>query len=516
MKLRAIPAVLLCLASVAPLPLRAEEPRKPEAAVSYFELSVASLNALTGQLKALDIPLPEFLSTAFINKQFVFLGGIDETAPGGVTFLLSKDEEEEGPVYFSLPAKDPAAFEKLLVLQGEKPAIEGEKIYNAEGSPMRFTPNRVLFGGTPEILKTADPNAVAKPYADGNKIASLTFDAAALRRTRPDYIKTFFDELIKEQPVDPAATEEERRLEEIGQKFIVRYISDVLERVDVSVLKSTEGVVGLHVELMPGAAWKSAPQAFPMPALPESAARLDVAATVPNVDFTSDLASRVLKQLTNFPQGSFMPFICQFSSSHLSGDALSIAAASTDGEPVVYAVRQAAAEQDLEDALKKFETLCDKFDKDKGTGKSTKLDSYTTKAGDKVVRETLVIGPGSNAFVDFLKKDKRIYMAFSTSDKKFIENIALNVDLPEKTIKKGFALQVDIAQGAKILSGIPGADVPPEVVAMLSAIKKPLALSCEPTEKSLMFSLTLPGALLKPIVESLSAPDEEPKGDDDL
>jgi hypothetical protein len=488
----------------------------PKLAVDGAEISISSFSDVDKQLTAMGIPVPPIFKAESTDAKFPFVGGLDETRPLSITFLIRPDLPEQNRAYFSIPSKNPTAFIKTLENSGAKPAVEGQSIYPLGGMGIKFDTDRVWFGGTVEVLSRVSDARLVKQYADGKVLLSGWLDMTDLRQNRPEVLKGFVDQIVRKQtPIEAHASVAEQEGQKIGRELVCNYIQNVLDRIELTLLKSQGDAISAHLLIAPGLVWETAQPNYPQPVLPaECVGRVDTLAPIPDMLAIKKALSTIAKAAntkSEVNEDDFAAFLQAFVAAHWSGEANSIGWSFADGKVVFYVVRQASGEQDVEALLKKVVDAAAQLDKESKSAHNTfKLEDYTTAKGDKVLRETITGDKSPALFIDVLPKGKRVYMTISNGEGKQVEQIPIGQDVPGQQIKKGVNLQIDLSRLANAVPrNSPEFPVPPSILDSLAKIKSPIVLKCEPDAKSLNIDLSVPSALVKALAES-AAPHEEP------
>ena len=507
MRLRYLAVVALCLLSLAPLGVRAADAEKPATEPIATEISFASMSALAGFLKDLGIPVPPMLTAEGVDQTFPFLGGVDDTRPASFTILMRPDLPEQNRGYFSVPAKDPASYMGKMKEQGVKTLVEGQDVYPLGPVFIKFTKDRVLFGGTDTALKNSDDTAMIKQYADGKTLAAMWGDIRELRKTHPEVLKAFVDDLKKKDEAKPSeGSAAEKKGEKLGRDFVYGYFQNTIERLEMAVSKGANDTLAARILVAPSVPWAGTDAPVAVPVLPpECAGRVDLVFTFPTADVLK-AGFKTLISLTDNPTKNtkvsvdeMCDILAQLTAAHLTGEANSLGWAVTDGACVAYVVRQNSAEQDVDAIVKKLAADMQKLDAIDGEKEHLKVDGYTTAAGAKVVREILIDKGVAFAYVDFLPKGKRVYITVSDSDKKFVETMPMDKDVAGQTLKKGAYLQLD---AAKMLDAIQkkakdATPLPPGIAEALAKITAPITLTVVPGAEGVKLELTVPMAIIK-------------------
>ncbi len=512
MRLRCLMVVALCLAGLLPGWIRAADAEKAATEPIVAEASFASISALVSQLKELGVPVPPTLSAEGIDGTFPFLGGVDDKRPCSITFLARPDIPQSNRAFFSFPSKDPASYLAKLKEQGAKTAVEGQDVFPLGPIFIKFTKDRVIFGGTETALKFADDVALAKQYADGKTIAATWGDIKDIRKNHPEIIKAFIDDMRKKDVDKPAETDGEK----FGREMVYNYFEKVLDRLELSVLKSTADSLAVRMLIAPPPPWNGADAPVAMPVLPaDCAGRVDLVCTAPNRDIWDSGIKWVIDSGVSPPKSSKVPeadirgFIADYLAAHFSGEANSLGWTVKDDACVAYVVRQNSKEEDIEAILKKLAADATKLSAVDGEKEHLKVETYTTAAGAKVVRETLFDKEKPFAYIDFLSKGKRVYMTISDSDKKFVETMPLDQDVPNQQLKKGAYIQIDVAKtidavNKKQKTPLP---LPPALAASLAKATTPITFKAEPAADGLRCELALPVAIIKEVTALLPTDD---------
>lgn len=504
---RYLSVTVLCLASVLPQQARAVEAEKPAREPVMSKTSVVSLGSVFQLLNDLGVPPSADLTVEAMDAAFPFVGGIDDSRPIGLYFLARFDLPESKRFYVSIPSKAPGGYMAKMKESGAKSVVEGQDVFQMGPLFIKFAKDRVLLGGIANALAQHEDSSLAEQFADGKLLLTSSSDFRDLRKNFPDAIKALYNDAENNSDSRETETRRNNKAGKAGRDLSRYYFKNEFERFDFKILKPSQEKLVSTLTWGPAPAWDALETPVPVPALPsECAGRFDLKLTIPDRDFfvakfkvVWDLAEKLDTKVSIDDASNFFG---EFANAHLGGNATSVGWAVQDGACVAYVVRQFSAEQqDVEARIKNLVESGAKLDAIDNHKPTMQFDSYPTAAGAKVFRERITNKEGALVVcVDFLPRGKRVYMTISDSDKKFIETMPLDQDVPGQTLKKGAYLQID---AGKMLDAIQKKDKkfvsPPSVTDALAKITEPIVLKLEPGAEGLNGELTIPIAVIKAI-----------------